>query len=108
TDGDGTPDRFDLDSDGDGFTDLEESGPAGRDATSPPADTDMDGIPDFRDPDSDNDGLSDLDERAAGTSPTNEDSDGDSVSDLIETAAGSDPNDATDSPLTRGDFVFVV
>jgi hypothetical protein len=71
-------------------------------------DTDGDTIPDFRDPDSDDDGLSDADERARGTSPTAADTDGDGVSDLIELAAGTSPLDTSESPLTRGDFVFVV
>ena len=106
TDHDDTPDVQDLDSDGDGISDADEAGDA--DVTTPPVDTDSDGTPDFRDPDSDNDGLSDADEVAAGTSPTAADTDGDGVSDLIEAGAGTDPTDSTDSPRTRGDFVFVV
>ncbi len=106
TDHDGTPDTHDVDSDGDGIPDSVEAGDG--DVTTPPFDTDMDGMADFRDPDSDNDGLSDVDEVAAGTSPTTGDTDGDGVSDLIETAAGTNPTDMSDSPRTRGDFVFVV
>ncbi len=107
TDGDGIFDVRDLDSDDDGLSDAVEAGDADLDTV--PVDTDMDGTPDFRDVDSDNDGLSDADEVAVYmTSPTDEDTDGDGVSDLIEVAAGSDPMDGTDSPRTRGDFVFVV
>ncbi len=106
TDGDGEPDRRDTDSDGDGYTDAEEAGDA--DLSTPPIDTDGDGIHDFRDPDSDNDGLADSAERTAGTDPRDADTDGDGVSDLVETGAGTDPLDGSDSPRTRGDFVFVV
>ena len=106
TDGDLQPDIIDLDSDGDGLTDAMEAGDA--DPMTPPVDTDMDGTPDFRDPDSDGDGLSDAAEVAAGTDPTLADSDGDGVSDLIEVGAGTRPLDPTDSPRTRGDFVFLV
>ncbi len=106
TDGDGLFDWEDLDTDGDGVPDMDEAGDA--DIRTAPVDSDADTIPDFRDPDSDNDGLSDADELAAGTSRTAEDSDGDGVSDLIEVAAGTDALDGTDSPRTRGDFVFIV
>lgn len=106
TDDDGLFDWEDLDSDGDGVPDMDEAGDA--DIRTPPVDTDEDGIEDFRDPDSDNDGVSDADELEAGTSRTSADTDGDGVSDLIELAAGTDPLDGTDSPRTRGDFVFVV
>ena len=106
TDGDSLEDIFDLDTDDDGFPDALEAGDA--DIVTPPVDTDGDGIFDFRDPDSDNDGLSDAAERTAGTSRTRADTDGDGVSDLIEVGAGTDPLDASDSPRTRGDFVFVV
>ncbi|MEC7520895.1 MAG: hypothetical protein VYE22_13560 [Myxococcota bacterium] len=106
TDGDSLDDSEDLDSDGDGISDMREAGD--DDLFSPPFDTDGDGIPDFRDLDSDADGLTDLSEVERGTSPTDADTDGDGVSDLIERAAGTDPNDPRVSPLTRGDFVFVV
>ena len=106
TDGDGVDDIYDLDSDGDGYTDALEAGDT--DLATPPIDTDGDTIPDFRDPDSDGDGLSDAAERAAGTNPRLADTDGDGVSDLIEVGAGTDPLDRTDSPRTRGDFVFLV
>jgi hypothetical protein len=107
TDLDGTPDLLDLDSDNDGIPDATEAGDA--DLGTPPVDTDGDTIPDFRDPDSDDDGLSDRDEVTVhGTSPTSADSDSDGVSDLIEIAAGTSPTDGSQSPRTRGDFVFVV
>ncbi|MEQ9076045.1 MAG: hypothetical protein RLP09_19455 [Sandaracinaceae bacterium] len=106
TDRDSLDDIEDLDSDGDGIPDAREAGD--DDVFSPPFDTDGDGIPDFRDLDSDADGLSDRAEVEGGTSPTRSDTDGDGVSDLIERAAGTDPNDPRVSPLTRGDFVFVV
>lgn len=107
TDMDMTPDFLDEDSDADGIPDATEAGDA--DLATPPVDTDMDMIADFRDPDSDGDGLSDQDEVATHmTSPTSADTDMDGVSDLIETAAGTSPTDMTDSPRTRGDFVFVV
>lgn len=106
TDMDGLLDWADLDSDSDGYSDAEEAGDAVLET--PPVDTDDDGIPDFRDPDSDNDGVSDVDERAAGTDRLLGDTDMDGVSDLIEIGAGTDPLDMSDSPRTRGDFVFVV
>jgi hypothetical protein len=106
TDGDGLIDRYDLDSDNDTLLDAEEAGDA--DMRTAPVDTDGDSIPDFRDPDSDDDGLADDLEVAAGTDPRSADTDGDGVTDLIEHAAGTDPLDGTDSPRTRGDFVFEV
>ncbi len=48
TDGDGTPDVFDLDSDDDGVLDIAEAGD--DDLWTPPRDSDGDGVPDFRDP----------------------------------------------------------
>jgi len=106
TDEDGLLDMEDLDSDSDGIPDRDEAGD--DDVFSPPIDSDGDAIPDFRDPDSDNDGLSDRLEDRLGTDPRLSDSDGDGVDDLIENAAGTDPLDESESPRTRGDFVFVV
>jgi hypothetical protein len=107
TDGDDTADYLDEDTDADGIPDADEAGDA--DLATTPIDTDMDATADFRDPDSDGDGLSDRDEHATYmTSPTSADSDGDGVGDLVEVAAGTDPISATDSPRSRGDFVFVV
>lgn len=105
TDRDDAPDRRDLDSDEDGIVDTIEAGDA--DLTTVPVDTDADMTPDFRDADSDDDGLSDLDETGRGTSPIDADTDHDGVSDLIETASMTDPLDGSDSPRTRGDFVFL-
>ncbi len=107
TDSDGDFDWYDTDSDNDGIPDLDEAGDS--DLRTVPVDTDEDGVPDFRDADSDNDGLSDRDEfMNFGTNPRLEDSDGDMVSDLIEVGAGSNPTDPSDSPRTRGNFVFQV
>lgn len=107
TDGDDIGDFVDSDSDADGLLDAAEAGDV--DLVTPPIDTDDDGTPDFRDPDSDGDGLSDRDEWMVHmTSPVLDDTDGDGVSDLVEVAAGTDPVLGTDSPRTRGDFVFIV
>ena len=57
TDGDGTIDALDDDSDGDGIPDSEEAGDS--DPYTVAADTDGDGVPDFRDLDSDDDGVDD-------------------------------------------------
>ncbi len=105
TDADTLPDLRDLDTDGDTLSDAREAGDA--DLATPPVDTDLDGVADFRDPDSDGDGLADGREVTYGTSPVRADSDGDGVSDLIEVGAGTDPLRASDSPRTRGDFVFL-
>ncbi|MDQ3030905.1 MAG: hypothetical protein M3Y87_00675 [Myxococcota bacterium] len=106
TDADGLLDRFDLDSDGDSLPDATEAGDG--DLATPPVDSDADTVPDYRDPDSDDDGLTDDIEVMNGTSPTNADTDGDGISDLIEFAAGTDPLDPAESPLSVGDFVFLV
>lgn len=114
TDGDGVPNFRDDDSDNDCRSDTLEAGDT--DPASAPIDSDSDAIPNFRDLDSDNDGLSDQreDVNCNGVTDGDEtsaevaDSDGDGVSDLIEDAAGTNPNDAADSPLINGDFVFVV
>jgi hypothetical protein len=106
TDGDGSPDYLDLDSDDDARPDSEERGPG--DTCTPPRDSDADGVPDYRDLDSDQDGLLDTRERELGTDRTREDTDGDDVTDLVEVGAGSDPLDPSDSPRTHGDLVFEV
>jgi hypothetical protein len=109
-DDDGLPDYIDVDSDNDGMLDSLEAGDANPETF--PVDSDDDGTPDFRDSDSDNDGLSDAWEwehrDTVGTSPTDQDTDGDGVIDWIEVAAGTDPTNGTDSPRTRGHFVFVI
>ncbi|BDB52189.1 gliding motility-associated C-terminal domain-containing protein [Flavobacterium ammonificans] len=71
TDGDGTPDYRDLDSDNDGITDADEKGPSAT-----PRDTDGDGVPDYRDLDSDNDGITDADEKGPTATPRDTDGDG--------------------------------
>jgi hypothetical protein len=128
TDGDGLPNYRDLDSDGDCIPDAAEAGDS--DPTTPPVDSDADGFPDYVDLDSDNEGLIDQLEDAncngvvdpCETDRTKADSDGDGVNDLIEyedchvkSAAEQaalmcqcDGSDGSKSPLTRGDFVFVV
>jgi hypothetical protein len=128
TDGDLTPNYRDLDSDGDCVPDIIEAGDT--DPKTRPVDTDMDGAPDFEDRDTDNDGLTDDKEDkncngvvdACETDRLKTDTDGDGVNDLIEVqdcavksvavqmaemcqCDGSNPNA---SPLTHGDFVFVV
>lgn len=106
TDGDDEPDWRDEDTDDDGISDADEAGD--DNLGTQPFDTDMDGIADFRDLDSDNDGLPDRAEIEAGTDPLLGDSDSDGVSDLIEVGAGTDPLDDSESPRTRGDFVFLM
>lgn len=110
TDGDGLPDYQDTDSDNDGISDEDEAGD--NDLATPPIDTDEDYTPDFRDLDSDNDGLTDAWEWShrgdVGTDPQDADTDGDDVYDWIEVVAGTDPTDGTDSPRTRGNFVFIM
>jgi hypothetical protein len=105
-DGDGIPNYLDEDSDNDGLGDAWEAGDS--DLCTPPGHHDTDTVPDFLDPDSDGDGVSDRDETAYGTDPREPDSDGDGVSDLVETSYGSDPLDPGDTPMSHGDFVFVV
>ena len=73
TDGDGKPNLWDTDSDGDGILDSAEKGadPAN------PADTDGDGTPDYLDTDSDGDGILDSAEVGADSAnPVDTDSDG--------------------------------
>ena len=90
TDGDGTADFLDTDSDNDGIPDSIEGGDGS--AATPPADSDGDTIPDFRDSDSDGDGIPDVVEGTAdpdgdGTpSFLDNDSDGDGIADGIEGA----------------------
>ena len=77
TDGDGTEDQEDWDSDGDSISDFDEAGDDNPDT--PPVDTDGDGVPDFQDDDSDNDGIPDSLEAGDGnenTPPVDTDEDG--------------------------------
>ncbi len=57
TDGDGTIDALDNDSDGDRICDVHEAGDANLET--PAQDSDLDGVPDYRDRDSNNDGVDD-------------------------------------------------
>ncbi len=104
TDGDGTPDYLDDDSDGDGISDADEAGDTN--VSTPPVDSDGDGTPDFQDLDSDNDSISDADEIILGTDPTLFDTDGDGESDGQEVAGGSDPLDPTSTVAGMGGFAF--
>ncbi|MFH2007153.1 MAG: hypothetical protein ABI333_11250 [bacterium] len=99
TDGDGTPDYLDLDSDNDGIADSIEWG--GVYPGQYPVDSDSDGIPDFRDEDSDGnglpdevDGVSDIDGDGIGAYADLDD-DGDGIPDIIE--MGSMPSSPPDS-----------
>ena len=71
TDGDGTPNWFDIDSDGDNVSDRIEAGDCAN-----PKDSDGDGDPDYADTDSDDDGVTD----------GNEDRDGNGVIGTCTTA----------------------
>jgi hypothetical protein len=107
-----------LDSDGDGLLDADETGVYGTDPSN--ADSDFDGVFDGdevatgTDPlvadnvaiedqggagDSDGDGLSDGDEAAFGTDPGSADSDGDGWFDGDEVYIGTDPLDAGSFPV---------
>jgi hypothetical protein len=98
TDGDGTPDYLDLDSDDDTIPDSEEG----------LTDYDEDGIPSYIDTDSDGDGLPDDEEVANGTDPYDPDTDDDGANDLIEVVAGTDPLDSDENPHSEGNFIFIV
>jgi hypothetical protein len=99
TDGDGTPDYLDEDSDGDGISDADERGWVGEDQ--PPVDTDRDGVADFRDEDSDNNGILDCDEGMEDTDNdgmknfADLDDDGDYILDEVE--LGQYPSNPLDS-----------
>jgi len=93
TDGDGTPNYLDLDSDNDGIPDSIED--AGCNGTAPctPTDTDGDGIPNYLDLDSDNDGIPDSIEDAGcnGTAPcTPTDTDGDGIPNYLDLDSDND------------------
>ncbi|BDB52317.1 hypothetical protein GENT11_06290 [Flavobacterium ammonificans] len=104
TDGDGTPNYLDVDSDNDNIPDAVEKGSGNT-----LLDTDGDGTPDYRDLDSDNDGILDSieDTGCSGTAPCTPtdtdgdnipdyrdlDSDADGISDSIEKGPGSTPLD---------------
>jgi hypothetical protein len=85
-DGDGIGDFADLDDDGDGLTDVDEMGPSAM----MPLDSDGDGVFDFQDTDSDGDTILDAHELAADPDMDgvpaylDDDSDGDCVPDAAE------------------------
>jgi hypothetical protein len=91
TDGDGTPDFQDDDSDGDGILDKDEAGDT--DPLTLPWDTDGDGQKDFQDLDSDDNCVADADEPHEDLdgdgveSPFDLDDDGDGISDTYEIGA---------------------
>ena len=121
-DGDGIPDQYDADRDGDGWSNGIENaaGSDANDSASTPSDCNQDGVPDIYDGgDSDGDGVSDAQEVSAGTNPCNNssqppafpdmdgdgiedqydaDRDGDGWSNTIENAAGSNANDSASTP----------
>jgi outer membrane protein OmpA-like peptidoglycan-associated protein len=108
TDGDGTPDFRDLDSDNDSINDVTEAGVADLDedgladaGTTPIGgaalpDADNDGTPDFQDVDSNNDGTPDiagtpdaaLDSDGDGQIDDDTDSDGDGIADVADGMPG--------------------
>jgi len=99
TDGDGTPDYLDLDSDSDTIPDdVEKGNPITEDT---PVDSDEDGTPDFRDLDSDENGISDFSEGRRDTDGdgkgdyADQDNDGDNISDVDE--FGGDPSSPVDT-----------
>ena len=110
TDGDGTPDYLDDDSDDDGILDVYEAGDF--DPATPPIDSDGDDIPDFQDDDSDNNGVSDTLEGQRDTdgdgTPDHLDSDddGDGFPDTLEIASSTsdcDGDGVIDGPSTPED-----
>ncbi|MEM6956680.1 MAG: VWA domain-containing protein [Myxococcota bacterium] len=92
TDGDGTPDFLDTDSDNDGYPDSEERGLGG--GNSAPDDSDGDGTPDFQDLDSDGNGIPDAEDSPSDTDGNGApdyrdlDDDGDTIPDAEEFGAG--------------------
>jgi outer membrane protein OmpA-like peptidoglycan-associated protein len=111
TDGDGTPDFQDGDSDGDHLSDADEAGDG--DLATPPVDSDGDGTPDFQDGDSDGDLITDDDEADdddLATPPVDtdgdgtpdyldDDSDGDRIGDEDEAGDGDLGTDPVDTDM---------
>lgn len=91
----------DPDSDDDGLNDKDEWDywidryeNEGDERLKPNGDIDRDGIPNILDEDSDGDGISDGDEIKNGTDPADRDTDDDGLSDGDELSEGTDPNDS--------------
>ena len=98
SDGTDPLDRLDLDSDHDGYTDLEDEFPLD---SSEQIDTDGDGVGNNADADDDNDSISDKDEVTNGTDPLSVDTDGDGVGDKADVFA----LDASESGDFDGDGI---
>ena len=95
-----------LDSDNDGWSDVDEI-ECGTDPfweEDHPLDADGDGICDNLEinTDSDGDGLDDWQEEMNGTDANNSDTDGDGINDGDEVANGTDPNDSSDPGINSG------
>lgn len=80
-DGDGIPDDYDLDMDGDGVNNWQDPFPRNANES---ADADGDGVGDSQDSDSDGDGFSNAEEKAAGTNPFSPKSFPDAVGPVLE------------------------
>lgn len=97
TDGDGTPNYQDTDSDGDTITDRDEAGDSNCEST--PRDTDGDSTPDFLDRDANGDGIDDQTQLTEdfdhdGTPDARDnDIDGDGISNAIEIGTSGTPAD---------------
>jgi len=122
-DGDGVADMYDLDDDGDGWSDTNESscGSDPRDALSLPDDMDGDGRCDNADDDVDGDGWTNVEENFCNANPldssnlpsdldgdhvcdlSDTDDDGDGWTDFMEGFCGTDPRDALDVPYDAND-----
>lgn len=86
-DGDGIPDSYDLDLDGDGVNNWEDPFPNNPLET---ADVDGDGVGDRQDTDSDGDGFSNAKERELGSNPNNKHSFPDAQSPVLQVIAPQD------------------
>ncbi len=83
TDGDGTPNVFDPDDDGDGILTIDEDVDGNDDPTDD--NTDGDDVPNYLDTDDDGDGILTIDEDVDGNDdPTDDDSDGDDVPNYLD------------------------
>ena len=126
TDGDGTPDVYDDDMDGDGWSNEMENlcGEDPQDASSTPIDTDNDGVCNYIDSDDDNDSFIDTEEimcnsdtEDSASIPIDADNDGicdalqsdrdlDGWADGPEESCGTDPDDASSVPVdSDGDTI---